>query len=560
MIDPAILQFMSLMLNGAPAGGTKSSLSEGSDRNFLFDMKNALHGALNKSSQLAHNSMKKELVPAEKGYKHYLESFKKELLAQGKPLNEIFLKEGDFPLVKKFLLQCGFSTDQADKFIKDLKSESPDGQVNLLYFFQKASELESPEEKAYKDKVIASAAIPYIESILRNFQFTPDEMDNVISAVKVEGGGLDLDKFVAKLKEISTQKSMAVKNDAEQIISKMEKIGIHLKNQGKIDQISLKDFAASLEQTANGSNKNDKLSSEIKGTLDGLMKRVMPSDPNASYKSSIKFAQNFNSTNSLIEERTDKNHNHLFDGKRVAQEKNKADENEAISSFIKQKNDKVDHHGQLDVTMPNTKERADIFSELNKKMELMNPAEKDNYRVQAKTGQMDAPSNTVYFNLSDSIGNVGNNDNGSMGYLQASLMSQVGKQISRSILRGDRIVRLQLKPPELGTVKIKMDIKDNTLRLAMTAEHHSVKELLLNNIHQLKEALLQQGVKLDKVDVQIDYNFGQSLNGSKEGTNRGSGARKDLAEKQINSNAIAQGASAVSMNMTSDTNLLHLVA
>ena len=560
MIDPAILQFMSLMLNGAPAGGTKSSLSEGSDRNFLFDMKNALHGALNKSSQLAHNSMKKELVPGEKGYKHYLESFKKELLAQGKPLNEIFLKEGDFPLVKKFLLQCGFSTDQADKFIKDLKSESPDGQVNLLYFFQKASELESPEEKAYKDKVIASAAIPYIESILRNFQFTPDEMDNVISAVKVEGGGLDLDKFVAKLKEISTQKSMAVKNDAEQIISKMEKIGIHLKNQGKIDQISLKDFAASLEQTANGSNKNDKLSSEIKGTLDGLMKRVMPSDPNASYKSSIKFAQNFNSTNSLIEERTDKNHNHLFDGKRVAQEKNKADENEAISSFIKQKNDKVDHHGQLDVNIPNTKERADIFSELNKKMELMNPAEKDNYRVQAKTGQMDAPSNTVYFNLSDSIGNVGNNDNGSMGYLQASLMSQVGKQISRSILRGDRIVRLQLKPPELGTVKIKMDIKDNTLRLAMTAEHHSVKELLLNNIHQLKEALLQQGVKLDKVDVQIDYNFGQSLNGSKEGTNRGSGARKDFDEKQINSNAIARGASAVSMNMTSETNLLHLVA
>ena len=139
-------------------------------------------------------------------------------------------------------------------------------------------------------------------------------------------------------------------------------------------------------------------------------------------------------------------------------------------------------------------------------------------------------------------------------------MEQVGKQISRSILRGDRVVSLQLKPPDLGTLKIRMDMKDNTLRLAMTAEHHSVKELLLNNIHQLKEALLQQGVKLDKVDVQIDYNFGQSLNGSKDGTNRGSGTRRDLDEKQIHSNVLAQGTSAVPMNMPSENNLLHLVA
>lgn len=560
MIDPAILQFISLLINGESSGSNQSPATGASDRNFFSDMQNALRTSSNKLSNMAHESMKTESASGDKGYKYYLESFKKKLLAQGKPLTDIFLKESDFPLVKKFLLQCGFSSEKVDKFFKDLKAGSPGGQINLSYFFQKASELESPDEKAYKDKTIASSAIPYIESILRDFQLAPNEMDNVINVAKAEGGGLNLAKLVKKLKEISNQKPVADKNSVDQIISKMEKIGIHLKKQGKIENISLDDFASSLEQTATASNKNAKSSAEIKSTLNGLVKKVSPSDPNASYKSSIKFVQNFNSMNSLIEERTEKNRNHLFDGKRVVQEKNRADGNEDISSFIKGKNDQGTHRGKLNVAISNPKEKADMFSELYKKMESMNAKEKENYHVQAKTGQMDAPKNTEAFILSDSTGNVGNNDNGSTGYLQASLMSQIGKQISRSLLRGDQIVRLQLNPPELGTVKIKLDIKNNTLKLGMIAEHHSVKELLLNNIHQLKDALLHQGVKLDNVDVQVDYNFGQSLNGSKEGTNRESNTNRGVNETQIDSNTVVQDPSVIPMTMMQKNNLLDLVA
>ena len=560
MIDATILKFIDLLINGDSPGSAKSPATGTSDRNFLSDMRNALRASSNNPSNMAQESVKTESASGEKGYKYYLESFRNKLLAQGKPLSDIFLKESDFPLVKKFLLQCGFSNEKVDEFFKDLKAGSPGGQINLSYFFKKASELESPDEKAYKDKTIASSAIPYIESILRDFQLAPNEMESVISAAKAEGGGLNLSKLVAKLKEISSQKPVADNNSVDQIISKMEKIGIHLTKQGKIENISLDDFASSLEQTATASNKNSKSSAEIKGTLDGLIKRVTPSDPNASYKSSIKFVQNYNSMNSLIEEKTEKNRNHLFDGKGVVQEKNGADGNEAISSFIKEKNDPVDNHGKLNVTISNPKEKADMFSELYKKMESTNAKEKENYHVQAKTGQMDAPKNTEAFIFSDSTGNVGNNDSGPTGYLEASLMSQIGKQISRSILRGDQIVRLQLKPPELGTVKIKLDIKDNTLKLGIIAEHHSVKELLLNNIHQLKEALLHQGVKLDNVDVQVDYNFGQSLNGSKEGANSGSNTNRDANENQINSNAVVQEPSVIPMNMTQKNNLLDLVA
>jgi flagellar hook-length control protein FliK len=107
------------------------------------------------------------------------------------------------------------------------------------------------------------------------------------------------------------------------------------------------------------------------------------------------------------------------------------------------------------------------------------------------------------------------------------LINQVGKQIARSVLRGDRIIRLQLKPPELGVMKVEVDMKDNILKLGMITENSSVKELLLSNVHELREALVQQGVKLEKLDIQISYDFGQALDNLKEGSKEG---QRDMQE------------------------------
>jgi flagellar hook-length control protein FliK len=94
----------------------------------------------------------------------------------------------------------------------------------------------------------------------------------------------------------------------------------------------------------------------------------------------------------------------------------------------------------------------------------------------------------------------------------------------------------------------------------MTAEHHSVKELLLNNVHELKEALVQHGVKLEKVDVQINYNFGQSLNASKEGTDDGQGGRKNFNAEEFRSDNHLEGPLERPINNMSGSNLLDLVA
>jgi flagellar hook-length control protein FliK len=105
-----------------------------------------------------------------------------------------------------------------------------------------------------------------------------------------------------------------------------------------------------------------------------------------------------------------------------------------------------------------------------------------------------------------------------------------------------------------------MDIKDHTLRLSMITEHHSAKELLLNNVHELKEALIQHGVKLEKVDVQINYNFDQSLNASKDGTDNGHGWREGFDGEDFHSDNHTEGSHEKPLNIMPGSNLLDLVA
>jgi len=50
----------------------------------------------------------------------------------------------------------------------------------------------------------------------------------------------------------------------------------------------------------------------------------------------------------------------------------------------------------------------------------------------------------------------------------------------------------------------------------MITENSSVKELLLSNAHELRDALVEQGVKLERLDVQINHDSNQSLAYTKE--------------------------------------------
>jgi flagellar hook-length control protein FliK len=101
------------------------------------------------------------------------------------------------------------------------------------------------------------------------------------------------------------------------------------------------------------------------------------------------------------------------------------------------------------------------------------------------------------------------------------LVDQVGKQITRAITRGDGIIRFQMKPSELGFVKLEIQMADNQISLSVTAENSTVRELMLANIRELKESLVGQGFKLGLLDIQISNDSNPFFSNSQEHFERG---------------------------------------
>ncbi|MBW2491713.1 MAG: flagellar hook-length control protein FliK [Deltaproteobacteria bacterium] len=568
MSNPVILKLMSSLLNGKTSvngkvSGSPKLLKPGKgSRHFLSDMIKAFHVSNHSDDE----PVKVGEMSNNKGYKYYLDHLKKELLSQGKPLDKTFIKEKDLPLVKTFLLQCGFSHEKVERFIKDLKTNRADGQITLSQIFLRISELETPERKEHQNETVSPAIIPYIESILRDFNLTSKELDSTFSKARIEGGGLDLHKLIAHLKEIKSRSPLASKTVVDQKLSrqisdKMETIGLNIPKNEKAEQISLEDFISSMKQMMENMGKEKKVSPGIRKTLGKILERVELLEDKVTSTPSVKVSSKYNFTDSLLKEEIRKKDNHVFNEKVVPSlEKSKSSKNASISSFLKQKDDKVQNPVGPNTDVSNYSKKTDLMSDLNKKIELIIPVKEKGYRVDKEVGQINVSRNTDPFNFTNTLRTVEQGEKPFRGYLPTTLVDQVGKQISRSILRGDRVVTLQLKPPDLGTIRIKMDIKDRTLKLGMIADHHSVKELLINNVHELKESLVQQGVKLEKLDVQVNSNSGQSLNASKEGTDSKKGWRKNYNGERFHSDNHTEGLHERAISIVSGSNLLDLVA
>ena len=520
-MNPIILKIISSPINcqGGNNGRLLKSVTGTGD--FFASIQKSLNSAQKKPF---HNPTR----PAQtgpglkKGYKFYIESLRKGLLVRGKPLNKISLNKKDLFVLKKFLYHCGFSQESVERFLQGLTENKLSGEINLSRFFHKLTELEPPEKKSYQPVALDISAIPHLESLLRDFGLSPKELDHAFSFARLEGGKLDLKRLVIKLKEISNQikqreperNQVTIDRDVVcKVLKKLEGMGIHISTKEMDGRVSIKDLITALEQMAGGPGKGGLLPGDVKASIDQIVEKVAV---------------------------TAKKEGLRLTALHPEEKPEKIVEKESLLSVSKEKGNINAKNGEKKATPPSHSKEAKLLSDsdvpqarphrpienetnlINRArhggMELDTGGKEEGHLIKSETGKMDVPPNIGSPTSSDIINNVKQQPGPARNLLPAYLINQVGKQISRSILRGERVIRLQLKPPELGTVKIEMNIKDNILKLGMIAENSSVKELLLSNVHELKQALVEQGVKLDKLDVQINYNFDQSLADSKEST------------------------------------------
>lgn len=105
--------------------------------------------------------------------------------------------------------------------------------------------------------------------------------------------------------------------------------------------------------------------------------------------------------------------------------------------------------------------------------------------------------------------------------------AQVSKQISRAVQSGDQTIRLQLNPPELGMLKVQLEWSQDALKIEMVTDRFPVKDLLLASVPELKEALGEQGFRVQKMEVVVNDPSGQTLSysGSEHRNPSGPGIR-----------------------------------
>ena len=447
--------------------------------------------------------------PLSQEYRSYLESLRRALLGKGKSLREISLSKEDLGLLKKFLNQCGLSQEKVEKFMRELMKDNPDGEIALSEFFLKIAELDLGEKKTSRPLTLDPSAIPYIESALRACGLMPKAVEDALNSARVEGGGLDLSKLLGEINKINGE-------------------GLSPQNQSKLDQVvkaieqAIKRNEFTQDPTAGNRDKSNhdnvstvtkliqgkELPADVRATIEQIAEKAVIREDKNERKSSVpSLSKSGLNTLSAREGRSK--------GGKV---------NEKESSPLQAK--------EKEASTPQLRSVSDFAGV--KGSERANTEERNG--VKSETNISDIRQDVSGSQFSDKIGAdplapAREKGSAERTFLPAHLLNQVKRQISRSLLRGEKVIKLQLKPPQLGLLKIDLDIKDNMLRLGMMTENSSVKEILLSHVNELREALAEQGVKLERVDIQINYNFEQSLAHSKD--EPGEGQSKGMESGQV---------------------------
>jgi hypothetical protein len=489
------------------------------------------------------------------GHTAYIDQLREGLLAKGKPLNKISLKQEDHALLKEFLLHLGFSEEQGKDILKGLAENNPGGEILLSQFIQHISELGIPENNSFQH--IEPSVIPQLESALRTLGLQPKEVERIFAETRTEEGGLNLTKLVTKLKTLHRgMRDGAGTGDRQvafdKIADKFEKIGLDTQVLERPGQISLKDFIASLERMTGVKDQGESLPADVKETINRILERVSQPKENPESPASLTSHGKLKIDPSAIKEK-------IAGGAELI---NRAAPFQKRDSFARQaeKGNNQTIQGAQKHGAPNPIKGLGSSSDVKGDQGSAKGLKGENTGVLSEKAAFPVPGQTGGSSFSEAIHALKQNQTPPRDVLPAYLVDQLGRQISRSIQRGDRVLKIQLKPPELGVVKVALDLKENVLKLGMITENSAVKELLLANTNELKEALVEQGVKLEKVDVQIGDHSNQTLSDQKEGLKEGRNSNQGEKASLSHSNDHGVGSNAGPSMPFKEDQLLDLVA
>jgi Flagellar hook-length control protein len=111
------------------------------------------------------------------------------------------------------------------------------------------------------------------------------------------------------------------------------------------------------------------------------------------------------------------------------------------------------------------------------------------------------------------------------GTSETKIINQIVNKLNVRTSGTQNEVHVKLDPPSLGTVRLNITTVGESVRTVIIAENHAVKQTIENNFNQLRDAMNDQGLKVDSFSVTVG---GESGNSSQNG--------KQLGEKDTTNN------------------------
>ena len=90
--------------------------------------------------------------------------------------------------------------------------------------------------------------------------------------------------------------------------------------------------------------------------------------------------------------------------------------------------------------------------------------------------------------------------------LSQRLGEALGQRLSAQIARGDWKVELELKPHDLGSIDIQLNMKQGELEATFKASNAMTRELINDGLSRLKEVLAQSGMEVAGLNVNVRQN------------------------------------------------------
>ncbi len=433
-------------------------------------------------------------------------------------LDALSLDSSGLEAFKKLLIKAGFSQSDLEALIAELLADSESAKLDLDAFFDRLIEL-SPDKTIDDESgdavFLEMSALPFIESILISLGIDKEKIQQVL--VEADGGkkGVNLDTLLESLKQI--QKTAFYHNTRYQapegdthILDILNQMGAETSRSNKTD------FATSLDDVVAA------LDTLRKRTLDAMeadgshgksaLKPTAAETPSELLITLLKGLKSTHSseTKSILTFSADQVSEPFKDSMAFWGEKRLDTGTSASGESLKS--------GSSSVKVA-LKELAAFFGEKkDASASETNVLNKEGQGLAKNSGSRASGSSDAFqFSASDIKAKDGTpsanavKSNAPARPLPAHVTHQVSKSLVRAIDQGENLIRIQLKPPELGRLMMTIDNSGNTLKVSIVTETLAARDILTSTAVDLKSVLSSSGVTLERFEVDMNADFRQSM-------------------------------------------------